>query len=280
MFVDNASCPTVEDILDELQAQRSLDFHLYRRTTIERRLSQRLAAVRAADFAAYLRLLRQDAGEVDRLVAHLTLKVTSFFRNPQVFTLLRSDVLPSLLATGSPIAVWSAGCATGEEVYSVAMDLADLADGRQDAKVDIVGTDVDQGALTAARAGRYAATAVTEMPGGFLERWFTMQPTDRGDFYIVSDALRRGVEFAWHNLVDAEGPPAPYSEAFDLILCRNVLIYFERPLQERVIALVFEALRPGGYLVLGEAESLPSNIERRCKCIDRRARIYQRIDHR
>lgn len=269
----------IEAVLDALYAERGLDFRLYRRSTIAHRLSHRLAAVRAPDYRSYLHMLASDPAEFDHLIGHLTLKVTGFFRNGPVFAQLRSTVLPALLARSERLAVWSAGCATGEEPYSVAILLAELCAGRERRpEVTIVGSDIDESALATARAGCYATAAVKEMSPALLSRWLVPERKDRGMRYALREEVREGVHFVWHNLSDATGPPPGAAPAgFDLVLCRNVLIYFQRPLQGQVVDLLDRGLRPGGYLVLGEAESLPGSMETQYCCLDRRARVYRKM---
>lgn len=266
----------VDAILDALYAARRVDFRGYRRSTIERRLQHRIAAVGASGYRAYLQLLSRDPTEFDRLITHLTLKVTGFFRNPPVFELLRNHILPTLLANRERLSFWSAGCATGEEPYTLAIMVEELSEnGVHNGIVNIVGSDIDCGALEMARSAIYSQAAIASLPAELVGRWFLPQTGNHGTHHVLRGEARRHVHFVQHNIVDSEAPP-PEGALFDLILCRNVLIYFQRPLQAQAVDLLHRLLRPGGFLVIGEAESLAEPLEHQYLCLDRRLRVFQK----
>jgi chemotaxis protein methyltransferase CheR len=207
-----------------------------------------LLAIEGPD--AYLARLQRDSDELQTLIEGLTIGETYFARNPPQIRALAELVLPSLLARGDQrIRIWCAGCSTGEEPYTIALLLAKLLPaGAQNWDVRVIGTDINAAALAAARAGRYGTRAVSLLDDEDLLRYFVRE--DNG--WRVGDELRSLVEFRQHNLT-SDGPPAA---RLDLVLCRNVLIYFDRRVMLDVIDGIHSALSPGGWLLLGHSETL------------------------
>jgi two-component system CheB/CheR fusion protein len=237
--------------LDRLREQTGLDFLAYKRPTIERRLRRRMTAVGAETLAEYRRYLDRHPDELQRLVASFLIKVTEFFRDPDVFTYLREQILPGLIAEArerGELRLWSAGCATGEEACSLAMVVADvLGDEVETLPVRIFATDVAPDVVEFARRGLYPETALAHVPTEIVERHFVK--VDGG--YEVRKAIRGLVIFGEHDL----GYRAPFPR-IDLVLCRNVLIYFTPELQRRALQRFAFALRRGGYLALGKSETV------------------------
>lgn len=237
--------------LDRLREQTGLDFLAYKRPTIERRLRRRMTAVGAETLAEYRRYLDRHPDEMQRLVASFLIKVTEFFRDPDVFTHLRDQILPGLISEArerGELRLWSAGCATGEEAYSLAMLVADvLGDDIESLPVRIFATDVAPDAVEFARRALYPESALEHVPPGIVERHFVK--VDGG--YEVRKAIRGLVIFGEHDL----GYRAPFPR-IDLVLCRNVLIYFTPELQRRALQRFAFALRRSGYLVLGKSETV------------------------
>ena len=188
-------------------------------------------------------------GELGRLVELLTIQETSFFRNPEHFRALAEAVLPGLLPRpgGRPIRVWSAGCATGEEPYSIALTL--LETGTQSA--EILGSDVSEAALDVARAGRYSRRAVRLVPGPLLDRYFHRDK----DRFLAGEALRRLVRFEYLNLIQEPFPTTRFSGC-DVVFCRNVIIYLTPECVRRLVRTLAECVAPGGVLFLGPSETL------------------------
>lgn len=207
------------------------------------------------DLDDYLRVLATDARELDELLELVTINETSFFRFPQQFDALRQVVLPELMTRagrdGRGLRIWSAGCSTGEEAYSIAMALVDAGVTGAAGRAAVLGTDVSTRALEAARAAVYGRRAVVNVPAEVLARHF--EEVDGG--YRVTPRVTRLVEFRQHNLVSELGPEGA-AETWDAIFCRNVTIYFRLESTERVIARFFDALVPGGYLFVGHSETL------------------------
>jgi chemotaxis protein methyltransferase CheR len=232
-----------------------LVFDEARRESMSYSIGERLRDTGLRDVDAYLRTL-DDPAERQRLVDEVTIQETHFFRNPPQVRALRQHVLPELLrhaeANGRRLRIWSAGCSTGEEPYSVAMLLRELLPSADGWDVKVLATDVSQRALAAARAGRYGARAVMNASPEELTRFFL--PSD-GTTYEVRSEVRSLVEFRHHNLV-TEPVPFPSNERIDLVLCRNVTIYFSRETTRELMKRLHECLRDGGYLFLGHSETL------------------------
>ena len=255
----------LDEILSIVRTRRGLDFAGYRRGTLERRLANRLLAAGEPDARRYLDRLRASDDEIDRLIEVLTIKVSRFYRNAEVFDALRDTLLPELAARFAParLRAWSAGCGRGEEAYTLAM-LLDEADGTVDA------TDIDEAALTAARSGRYAPDAFAELPPALLR--FVRTPPEEPAWSVVP-ALQRRVHFAHHDLGGAGR--APGGQRYHLVCCRNVLIYFDASLQGHANRLLIDSLVPGGLLCLGEAEWL-TEYAAQIEPVDRKLKVFRR----
>ena len=248
----------LQALLQHLYARSGLDFTSYKLPTLQRRLHRRMVATKTNSLTAYRRYLLRHTDEYNRLISSFLIKVTEFFRDPALFAALREQILPDLIAAArhrasfqgggwGELRLWSAGCATGEEAYSLAILVADLlGDELEQFSVRIFATDLDSDAIAFARRGVYSASAVAGLPPDIVTRYF-----DRVDGeYVVQKRVRALVIFGEHDL--AQRAPFP---RIDLVLCRNVLIYFTLELQKRVLQLFAYSLRDGGYLVLGKAET-------------------------
>lgn len=237
---------TISAVLGHLKKGTGVDFSQYKESTLRRQLQRRMAIRQVADLDTYVRLLRDDAEEAPALLHNLLVNVTAFFRDPEAF-----DVLAQLLKDyGAPLApqakirVWVPGCATGKEVYTLAMVISQvlghptvLAD-----RLKVFGTDLDEEALAVARRGVFPLSEAQAIPADLRSRFLD----EEAEQFTIKDHLRDCVVFARHNV--SEDPPFP---RLDLISCRNTLIYFTPPLQERVISLFRFGLLPGGLLFLG-----------------------------
>src|SRR5437763_4944543 len=258
-------------VLQYLREARGVDFTPYKRATILRRVQRRMAATGTPDLAAYTQYLHDHPEEDNHLIASCLIKVTEFFRDAAVFGYLREHVLPELVsaarAQAREIRIWSAGCATGEEAYSLAILVEEvLGDAEEHQPVRIFATDLDASAIAFARRGVYPAAALSALPAEVVARSFTAVE----GAYSVTKRLRRLVVFGAHDL----GHDAPFPH-IDLCLCRNVLMYFSRPLQQRVLQTVALALRDDGYLVLGTAEA-PTPLADFFAPVAPRLKIYRR----
>lgn len=252
---------TLHTILELINRQANIDFRPYKMTTIIRRIGRRMAVTKTQTITDYTAYLQRHPEEIGELVAAFLINVTEFFRDPDVFRHLREHVLPGLIEQGRArdrvLRFWCAGCATGEEPYSLAMLLADMLGAElAEWSIRIFATDLDEAAINYARNGVYPANVLHNLPDGFEDRFFE-QVNDVQESCRISKTLRAMVTFGHQDL--SRQPPFP---RIDLILCRNVLIYFTPELQEYVLNQFAFALRPRhGYLVLGRAETVRSRLE-------------------
>jgi two-component system CheB/CheR fusion protein len=242
--------PDFEALLRYVQESRGLDFRGYKRTSLKRRITLRMEAVGVETFSAYQSHLEADPGEFESLLNTVLINVTSFFRDAEAWEVLKTDVVPRLIASSEPdkpIRVWSVGCASGEEPYSIAMLLAEAL-GITDfcSRVKIYATDLDEEALKVARLASYSPRDVESVPAAMLERYFERT----NNHYVFERELRKCVIFGRHNVVH----DAPISR-IDLLICRNLLIYLEAETQGIVLPRLHYALNPEGYLFLGKAET-------------------------
>lgn len=221
---------------------------------VESRLASRLRALHLDSFGEYLELVGQDRSrtELTMLVDLLTTNKTSFFRETAHFEYLKRDVLPRLAARGGPARFWCAGCSSGEEPYSLGMVLAEELSGSVLAASRILATDLSTRVLARAEVAEYDAATVEEM--GRVRRQQHFEPIAGAGArrYRVRDAVRRMVKVARLNLME----PWPMKGPFDVIMCRNVMIYFDAPTQERLVNRFWDMLAPGGSLLVGHSESL------------------------
>jgi two-component system CheB/CheR fusion protein len=243
-----------DEILEHLRQTRGFDFTAYKRTSLMRRVMKRMQTVHVDSFEQYLDYLQVHHDEFAALFNTILINVTSFFRDADLWSYLAQDVLPALLAERSPtdpLRIWSAGSASGQEAYTVAMLLAELL-GTEDIRdrVKIYATDVDGDALNEARQATYSARHVTDVPGPLFGKYFEQAGTE----YNLKRDLRRAVIFGRHDLIQ----DAPISRV-DLLLCRNTLMYFNAEAQTAILSRFYFSLNPGGYLVLGRAEMLFSH---------------------
>jgi two-component system, chemotaxis family, CheB/CheR fusion protein len=262
---------TLRRILGFLRLKTGHDFSSYKRPTVVRRLARRMQVTRAETLEAYGAYLREQPEEVQALFADLLISVTTFFRDTAAFAALARVVIPKLfqnVGADRSLRIWVPGCATGEEVFSIAMLLLEEAT-RQESKpeIQLFATDLDSSALAAAREGCYPLTIAGEVSEQRLQRFFTRE----GDHYRIKREVRDLVVFASHSLL--RDPPFSH---LDLISCRNLLIYLDRDLQQQIASTFHYALRPGGYLFLGSSETIDGNMLFRA--VDREARLYQAAD--
>ncbi|MEX2644120.1 MAG: chemotaxis protein CheB [Acetobacterales bacterium] len=268
-----------DDVIDALPAiVRTLrqhsgeDFSNYKRPTLARRLQRRMTALRIDSPRAYEERLREDHEEARQLLSDLLIGVTEFFRDPEAFAALRDVAVPEIFAGKGPedeVRAWVAGCATGEEAYSVAMLLLDHAR-RLDRppKVTVFASDIDVKAIDRARRGLYSASALEHADGELVKRWF--HPLDGSGQFKARDQLREPILFAHHNVLR----DPPFSR-LNLVSCRNLLIYLESNIQARVIQLFRHVLREDGWLFLGASEGVGREAGRFRQVGDRHGRLYR-----
>ncbi len=274
-FVGLEDAGTLEALLKRINAANGIDFSHYKLPTIKRRLARQIKAAGKSSLGEYLDHLERTPGEYDRLVAAFLINVTDFFRDPEFFAWLRNNAIAEIVnharGSGKDVRLWSAGCATGEEAYSLAILIAEaLGEDLAGHDVRIFATDIDEGAISYARRGIYPAEALAKVPPDLVSRYFTpLEGT-----YEVRRTIRDMTVFGQHDL--AQRAPFPH---IDLVLCRNVLIYFSKELQQRTLQLFAFSVRDGGFLALGKAEAsnpLPSNFQP----VEPNLRVFRRFGNR
>ena len=258
-------------IVEILSLSGEVNFLDYKPGTVQRRIERRMGVRQVPDLATYLELLMQDRAELASLRREMLIPVTSFFRDPETFAELSERVIDPLVAeaaVGATLRVWSAGCATGEEAYTLAMLFFDAFEraGRWPT-LKIFSTDVEPVNIEQAAAGFYPETIAADLPSTFLERFFT----PRGGQFLVRPELRQTIVFARHNLLS----DPPFTR-MDLVSCRNTLIYFRPEAQERALRRMHYALRAGGYLFLGGSEALV-HVQDDFTVLSARHRIWQAL---
>lgn len=243
-----------------------LDLLSYKETQLRRRLDVFLARRRIADYGELFRLLRTDRALYEAFLDHLTINVSEFFRDPARFNELEKNILPSLLRTRGTLKIWSAACSNGAEPYSVAIILDELTPGRRHR---LEATDIDKNILARAQEGRYPAEAVRNVGAARLARHFSRE----NGYYLIGGHIRRQVYFRRHDLLTE-----PFGRDYDLILCRNVTIYFTREAQDRLNRQFTAALAPGGVLFIGGSEMIFNyqelGLDKVSTC------FYRKIDYR
>lgn len=256
----------------KIASDRGFGCASYKDKCLRRRIAVRMRARGVHTYAEYARVLDNDLHEYDKLLDALTINVTKLFRNWETYTVLRDQVVPALWALPDPVLnVWSAGCSSGEEPYSLAalfhhqaerLGIASLAERR----VQVLGSDIDARSLEAAARGSFEESDFTETPTELRRRYFAAVPP----FTIVPE-VRRMVRFERRDLLAEDAPPGQHH----LICCRNVLIYFDRETQERLFEKFRDALAPTGFLVLGKVETLLGAARNRFAAVDGRERIFR-----
>ena len=255
-----------------LRAQTSHDFSQYKPSTIYRRIERRMAVHQIEQIEGYVKYLQQNPPEVEALFRDLLIGVTNFFRDPEAFEVLADQVIPKLFAGKSPggtVRIWSTGCSTGEEAYSLAILMVErMAMLKQSFTVQVFATDIDSRAIATARIGLYPASIAADISAERLARFFTLEPN--GLSYRIHKGIRDLLVFSEHDLLK----DPPFSK-LDLISCRNLLIYLNANLQRRLIPLFHYALVSTGMLFLGSSEGV-GDFETLFAVLDRKAKLYRR----
>jgi chemotaxis protein methyltransferase CheR len=260
----------LEKLKRKIERDRGFNCSFYKDKCLRRRIAVRMRARGRRSFAEYSALLETEPGEYEHLLDTLTINVTKFFRNPETWEAVEAQVVPHLFAGRGPIRVWSAGSASGEEAYTVSILLQEWAEAHRKVpeleRVRIVGTDIDRRSLQNAQAGVYPELSLTETPARVRERWFSPGPP-----YRIRPEAQRNVSFTRRDLISERA-----EERQSLIFCRNVVIYFDREIQERLFKDFHDALLPGGFLVLGKVETLIGVARTLFRPLNNRERIFQK----
>jgi len=241
----------LRDLFNELRLRTGHDFSNYKRATVLRRIERRINVHNLPDLPSYVAYIYEQPEEINSLLKDLLISVTNFFRDTRSFQIIENEIIPLLLrgkTSENQLRIWVAGCATGEEAYSLAIFCAEKTSGMIDApKIQIFATDIDEQAITEAREGLYSINDLADVSPERLRRFFTKE----GDGYRIRREVREMVLFANHNFL--KDPPFSH---LDLVSCRNVMIYLNSSAQERLAETFHFALNPGGYLFLGTSESV------------------------
>ncbi len=264
-----------ELIRRHLLKTRGFDLSGYSPSFINRSVRKRIGRTGSKSMLEYVGLLRRDDDEVNELISALSVNVTDFFRDDDAFTTLSRLVLRPLVKEKadqgwSALRIWSAGCATGQETYTIAICVAEEIKRlgvAEDLPVRIVGTDLSAKALSQAQRGRYSGEQVKRVPAECLSSYFSKT----GSGYEVGREIRKNVKFSEGNLLDA-----PEKKHFDLVVCRNVVIYFSRPMHDKVISNFHLALKSQGYLMLGRTETLLGQPRSLFEAVDHENRIFKK----
>jgi len=219
-----------------------LDLNSYKEQQMKRRIHQLMQRYGAEDYSAFLGLLDREPAILQYFTDYLTINTSQFFRDAHIYRVIEQTVLPALLKKGEPLKVWSAGCSIGAEPYSLAMLLLETAPG---GNWRILATDFDVNILAKAREGRYADNLLNLVPERFRLRYFT----ERDGYFYLSEQVKKAVNFRQQNLLTDRFEPA-----CQLILCRNVFIYFTAEAQDRLISAFAQSLKPEGYFIIGCSE--------------------------
>jgi len=267
-------------ILDYLMSKRGIDFSGCRSSMIERRIRKRLAAVKSASFSEYLKYLQECPGEPDNLIDVLTINVSRFFRDTLTFEYIADNILPAIVTEkvkmrDHSLRVWSAGCATGEEPYSVAILINELFKKEEHGlSLNIFATDIDKGALTKAQRAVYPFESVKNVKYGILKKYFTVED----ESFMLNPGIKKLVTFTLYDILDKKNyaPPESVFGNFDMVLCRNLLIYFSVEYQNIIFDKLYRSLDKKGHLVLGETEMPTMKYQKYFRRVDACCHIYQK----
>lgn len=245
----------------------------YKEAHFRRRINVRVRATNSESYGAYLKLLKKDPQEYEFLVDTLTVNVSEFFRNSETFRIIEKEIIPSIIkyrpeSVIRSIRIWSAGCAAGEEAYSLAILLHRiLKTDFNKYRIRIIGTDIDAQSLEKARKGVYSENLLKNIDPDTKERYFLKH----GDTYQVIDELKSITQFKRHDMISD-----PRIYRFDLIVCRNVMIYFKKEIQEQLQLNFYKALEKGGYFIIGKSETLLGTASNLFKPYNTRERLYRK----
>ncbi len=270
----------IEQIIKYLHEKRGFDFSGYRPSMVERRIRSRLSATNSEDFRQYLSYVEKYPEELDSLIGSLTINVSRFFRDTLAFEYIEHCVLPEMVSEkmqlpDRSLRVWSAGCSTGEEAYSVAILINELFQ-KENVRfqVHFFATDIDQGAIQKAEEALYSFDKVKDIKYELVKRYFTTNERS----YTLSSEIKELVTLSAYDLLDEKSyvPPDSVFGDFDMVICRNVLIYFQIEYQTKIFERLYRSLAANGYLVLGEAEVPTGKYQRYFRKVNDCCHIYRK----
>ena len=256
-------------VLRMIESDLNIQSSNYKEDYLKRRVQSRMRLNGVVSYRDYLLLLRNNPAEYDALKKGLTINVTRFWRDPPVFDAIRRDIIPELRRRKTNIRIWSAGCATGEEPYTLAIIAHEASIMNKDLKFTIFASDLDEEALMKAREGIYHRKALENLSEAQVRRHFTENENGR---FEVKPHLRKYVRFSQHDLMTG----TPVSRHLDLILCRNVTIYFTEHQKDELARMFAPALTTGGYYVIGKTEFLSRDFEHLYEPVNQIQKIYRK----
>lgn len=261
-----------EMLKKKILKERGFECSQYRERYLKRRFAVRMRRHNIGSYREYMRILDEDKEEYNRLFNDLTVNVTEFFRNPETFRVLERDILPKIIErkkgeNKNLIRVWSAGCASGEEAYTIAILFHEvLKDEIENFYIKIIGTDIHEQSIENAKRGEYNKDSLKNVEPRILRKYF-----ESDDVYRVKDDVKRIVAFGKHDLVNDDN-----FIMLDLIICRNVVIYFSKELQTRLYQNFYDSLNNEGYLVIGKSEALLGKAAELFEAVNVKERIYKK----
>ncbi len=257
------------ELVLNILTENKINYGAYKDKYLIRRIHVRMRRLDLETYREYAEFMKKNPSEINQLQDSLSINVTRFFRDKEMYDVLQKIVLPDVFrTTEGKIKIWSAGCAVGAEPYSIAMIIDQCFDLRDKRRVEILATDISYELLSKAKTGLYYKELLQETPPTETQKYFQK----RGENYQISQILKQYIDFQAHDL---RNPPP--SSGFDLILCRNVLIYFSQEQTEKLFERMHKALKPNGYLILGKCEMMRGETRKEFEIIDSRNRIYKKI---
>ena len=261
----------LENLIEKITRDRGVNLAIYKSSFLQRRLDIRLRARGIKDYLQYGFLLDEDPSEYNALFDALSINVTEFFRDKDVFDAFLNEIIPKILATKKNVSltVWCAGCATGEEAYSIAIQIKEALKGSEESSFRVIGTDVNSKSIAVAKRGKYRESSLKNLPKHLLVKYF--HNLSDSEFYEIDNEIKSHVSFNKGDLTTYVSP-----RFLDVIFCRNVLMYLDREVQYDVFAKFYHSLMDSGFLVLGTAESIIGRPSELFECVLPKERVYHK----
>lgn len=269
--VPQVSDKGLPELIADVQKRLKIQLTSYKQDYIKRRLLSRMNSTRSKDFAEYHQYLRTHPEEEEKLRNALTINVTKFFRDLDVFDLVKKEIFPTILRDKRSIKIWSAGCSSGEEPYTYAIILNELGKTGPAFSGAIIATDIDEEMLKKARIGAYEKNALENMTETQITKNFDKK--EDGKFYI-KDHIKQVVKFQSHDLMSA----GPVGKMMDLVSCRNVTIYFNEQQKKDLVKLVHESLGKDGFYIMGMSEYMAKDVEHLFRAYRPMLKVFQRLE--
>jgi chemotaxis protein methyltransferase CheR len=267
--------PELRAIIKKVNQRTGIDLGQYKDNYITRRISTRLKALNIPDYCGYLKALDSSPGEYEKIVDAFTINVSEFFRDKDTYKVIRELVLPSLLREKTTqgrkiIRVWSAGCACGEEVHSISILLNDILGKDYDKfNISLYASDIDEACMKKAKEGIYDPVSFRNVEKSLIEKYTA--PSENGRI-MVKDIVKRNIHFRRHDLISGQR----FGNFFDLILCRNVMIYFSEEQKRKLLMDFYSSLSGKGYLIIGKTETLVGDARASFEVVNNLERVYRK----